>query len=93
MDGGTVAIKQVSTDSQEIEIALYFSQPTIRDDPRNHCVPILDHFLDDENPNIGYLVMPLLRQFDDPPLQFVEEVLEFVDQVMQVRSLFETIYS
>ena len=56
------------------------------DDPANHSVPILDTFEDPLNKSISYLVMPFLRLTDSPPFEVVEEVLDFADQILEVRS-------
>ena len=61
------------------------------DDPTNHSVPILDTFEDSINKSISYLVMPFLRLTDSPPFEVVEEVLDFVDQILEVRSGYEFI--
>ena len=55
------------------------------DDPANHSVPILDTFVDSVDESISYLVMPFLRLSDDPVFGVVEEVVDFVDQVLEVR--------
>jgi hypothetical protein len=55
------------------------------DDSTNHSVPILDTFEDIVNKSISYLVMPFLRLTDDPRFEVVEEVLDFADQILEVR--------
>ena len=55
------------------------------DDPMNHSVPILDTFEDLVDKSISYLVMPFLRLTDNPPFEVVEEVLDFADQILEVR--------
>jgi hypothetical protein len=77
-----VYIKEVRTADLESSIALMLN--TI-DDPANHSVPILDTFEDSVNKSISYLVMPFLRLTDDPPFEVVEEVLDFADQILEVR--------
>jgi hypothetical protein len=77
-----VYIKEVRTGDLESSIALMFSAI---DDPANHSVPILDTFEDSVDKSISYLVMPFLRLADDPPFRVVEEVLDFVDQILEVR--------
>ncbi|KIK81849.1 hypothetical protein PAXRUDRAFT_155137, partial [Paxillus rubicundulus Ve08.2h10] len=49
-DGTVVFIKKVYRDEHPFEegIALYLSSERLRKDPANHCVPIIDHFEDDE---------------------------------------------
>lgn len=61
MNGEPVYLKCVPTDGTELQIAQMFSREDLKHDPRNHCVPILDAFPDQENSAITYLVMPLLR--------------------------------
>jgi hypothetical protein len=55
----------------------------------NHSVPILDTFGDPVDKSTSYLVMPFLRLIDNPPFEVVEEVLDFVDQILEVRSGLE----
>ena len=59
------------------------------DDPANHSVPVLDTFEDLVDKSISYLVMPFLRLIDNPPFEVVEEVLDFADQILEVRSEHE----
>lgn len=54
-------------------------------DSRNHSVPVLELFVDDEDPEISYMVMPFLRYFDSPEFQTVGEIVDFVDQILEVR--------
>lgn len=86
-NGRNVVIKQIYTDNEELAIACYFSSHDIRSDPRNHCVPVIDAFVDSMDPRIAFIVMPLLRGLDDPPFELVDDVLEFADQVMEVRTI------
>jgi len=79
-DGKLVYIKQVRTDDLESRIALTLSNI---DDPANHSVPILDTFEDPDNTSISYLVMPFLRLTDSPLFGRVEEVLDFVGQLLE----------
>lgn len=79
-----VYLKRVSTDGEESSIAALFSSELLRLDRRNHCVPILDTFPDDDDPQISYIVMPFLRLIDDPPFEFVNDVVDFADQILEV---------
>lgn len=83
-DGLRVAIKRVKRKTDEVEIAKFLSSPTLRCHPLNHCVPILDVFHDPVNPGRTYIVMPLLRPFDDPTFAHVSEVVDFVGQTLEV---------
>ena len=83
-DGQLVCVKKVPKASQELEIIKYFSQQPLRDDPKNHCVPLLDSFEDDVDENFSYIVMPFLRNLDDPPFAIVNDILDFADQALEV---------
>ena len=75
-------IKEVRTGDLESSIASMFSAI---DEPGNHSVPILDTFEDSVNKSISYLVMPFLRLTGSPCFEVVEEVLDFIDQILEVR--------
>ncbi|KAL5513740.1 hypothetical protein ACEPAH_4140 [Sanghuangporus vaninii] len=79
-DGSYVIIKKVKKGSREKAIALFLSSV---DDPRNHCVPITDSFADNLDERIEFLVMPVLRQFDNPPFRAVNEVIDFLKQTLE----------
>ncbi|KIP07944.1 hypothetical protein PHLGIDRAFT_127367 [Phlebiopsis gigantea 11061_1 CR5-6] len=83
VDGRLVCIKKVKNGSEELKIATLFSQSPLRDDPRNHCVPILETFPDPHLNDDAYIVMPFLRLMDDPPFQTVGEVVDFADQMIE----------
>lgn len=87
-NGDQVIIKKIKTGSNELRIGLYLSSPELKEDPRNHCVPILDHFQDEGDETVSFLVMPLLRKFDDPKFGSVNELLDFGDQLFEVSFLF-----
>lgn len=86
-----VYIKRVGTGDLETEIALRLTGGPLLSDPRNHCVPVLDVIQDDVDPTVSYLVMPFLRIMDNPEFEYVEEVVDFVDQVLDVRDLSTTL--
>jgi hypothetical protein len=81
-----VYIKEVRTGDSESSKALMLS--AIKDSA-NHSVPILDTFEDSVDKSISYLVMPFLRLTLNPPFEVVEEVLNFVDQILEVRPRHE----
>ena len=70
---------------EEIEISQMLSSNGRLEDPMNHCVPIYDFIQGSPNDTYDFLVMPLLREFDDPPFYAVEEVVDFVRQTLEVR--------
>jgi len=58
----------------------------------NHCVPVVEFIPDPSVFGACYLVMPLLRPFNDPEFAVIGEVVEFIQQVLDVRdpSFFHT---
>jgi len=82
-DDMLVYIKRVKTGDNESRITTMLSSERLRQDPRNHSVPVLDLFQDDEDPRISYIVMPFLRLIDSPQFDLVEELVEFVDQTLE----------
>ena len=85
-DGLQVYIKRVKSDSEELRIARFLSDPSRVKDPDNHTVPVLDVFTDNLDLTLSCIVMPLLQYFDEPPFEYVAEVVDFVDQLLEVRS-------
>ena len=81
-DSKLVAIKRIKAGSQEASICQMLSSPERRNDSRNHAVPLLDYFINEENTQEGFLVMPVLRRFDDPPFETVVEVVDFIRQIL-----------
>ncbi|KAH9935121.1 kinase-like domain-containing protein [Epithele typhae] len=78
-DGQLVAIKTVS-ESQELKIAQFL---TSLDEPRNHCVSVLDVFPDSLEPGITLMVMPYLRPYNNPPMATIGELFAFIDQTLE----------
>ncbi|KAL5536269.1 hypothetical protein ACEPAF_90 [Sanghuangporus sanghuang] len=82
-DGRRVFLKQILKPSSELDIHSFLSDDNKLKDPRNHTVPLLDVFPDDSEPSYVYIVMPLLRPFDLPLFFSVDEVVEFVRQLLE----------
>ena len=83
-DGSIVALKCLHNEgSHEVEIARYLTTLT---HPENHCVPVLDHFSDPLDPGRTLMVMPWLRPWNDPELLMVGDVIDFVTQMLEVRT-------
>lgn len=85
-------IKRIGRNDEESRINQILNTPELREDPRNHCVPIIEIFDDPDDNDISYLVMPLLRNADDPPFQYVKEIIDFVDQALEVGRLFRELW-
>lgn len=70
---------------KQIKIIEYFTSRRMIEDSRNHVVPFYATFSDRKSPDIQFMVMPVLRRFDDPEFMFGCEVIDFVSQVLEVR--------
>lgn len=81
-----VFIKRVdiTTHPNEVKIASRLGSTESRKDGRNHCVPIISILSDELDTRYQYIVMPVLRPFNEPDFTSVGEVIEFVDQTLEV---------
>ena len=84
-----VYIKRIRTGSDEEKIAMMLSSDILQRDPRNHCIRVLDLFQDDEDPLISYMVMPFLRACDSPGFETVDDIVDFVTQILEVRACLD----
>ncbi|KAJ7512950.1 kinase-like domain-containing protein [Mycena galericulata] len=79
-DGKKVILKRIETDSDEMAIVKYLD--SVRTDPRNRTIPILDIFPMPDSP-WSFLVMPYCRRFIYPPFhcrnEFVEAMTQFLE--------------
>lgn len=78
-------IKAVGRGDEESRIARMLSTSDLREDPRNHSVPIIEIIDDPEDDRKSYMVMPLLRNAADPSFEYVKEIIDFVDQLLEAR--------
>lgn len=77
-------MKEVGSGSKEAQISSYLSSDDIKNEPRNHAVPLLDVLQDVVKPDTVLLVFPLLRHITDPAIASVSEALDLVDQTLEV---------
>jgi len=81
-DSKLVYIKQVQTnDRVAYSVDAYLVWRS------NHCVPILDTFVDSSDGSISYIVMPFLRSLEEPPFYVIGEILDFADQILEVSAV------
>ena len=86
-DRKQVMIKKVLPEEgpHELSIIRNFSSNELRDDPRNHCVPLLD-LIDTVDTKLDrrLMVMPLLRPFNHPRFQTFGEFVAFFMQICEI---------
>ena len=76
-----VAIKTFTKDTEELQIAQFFS--TIKD-PMNHCVPVHQMLPDPFDHEKALMVMPYLRPCNNPDWSTLGDVVDFVTQTLEV---------
>lgn len=74
---------------RELAFIEYFNTDSLRPDPRNHCVPLIEYFdglLPDGSvhPQIGFLVFPRLYTWLQPLFLLNMEALCFTAQLLEV---------
>lgn len=84
-DGRIVILKRLNRIQfpNEIDITRYLSQEGFLEDKRNHCVSLLD-IIDPGEGNEVFLVMPLLRPFDSRKFESLDDVVDFIHQMLEV---------
>lgn len=83
-DGKLVMLKAIPSTSTEVDICRYFSSEPLRNDPRNRCIPLLDVLSHPDDPDVCIMVMPYLRNIDQPLFDTVEDILECGAQILDV---------
>ena len=87
-DGRAVMLKRVLPDSDdgphELMIARHFSSPELANTPHNHCVPLLDVIELQHADHQKLMVTPLLRPFNQPPMQTFGEFVAFFTQICNI---------
>jgi hypothetical protein len=85
-DNTAVCLKTVSSSKHpsEVEIGQYFSSDPISKDPQNHCVPILEVLSVPDDTDMSIIVMPLLREFQNPRFDTFGEAIECIRQYLEV---------
>jgi len=84
-DGVSVAFKIIrpSLHPHEVDIATFLSSESLASDTKNHCVPIYDVLnVPDDNDKV-ILVMPLLRQWNNPEFKTIGEAVDFFGQLFK----------
>ncbi|KAF9475438.1 hypothetical protein BDN70DRAFT_883694 [Pholiota conissans] len=82
-DNQKVVFKKVATKRHELPIAVHLSSPALRNDPRNHAVPILDVIPIPADDDWALLVMPMLLEFQKLPFRRLGEFCEAALQYLQ----------
>ncbi|KAJ6554567.1 kinase-like domain-containing protein [Mycena capillaripes] len=81
-DGKKVVLKRVEPHGKEMGIIKYLASPSVRKDPRNRTIPLLD-ILTAPNVSWSFLVMPYCREFDYPPFHCMNEFMEAMTQFLE----------
>jgi hypothetical protein len=65
---------------------LSYPSSLLAQDAENPSAPIFQTFVDSNDTNYSFVVMPFLRPIDDPPFVCAGEVCDFIDQILEVCS-------
>ena len=60
------------------------SEPSIRSDPENRAVPLVEILDSPDSDDVRILVLPLLRFYDEPEFETIGEAVHFIDEFMSV---------
>lgn len=84
-DGVYVVLKRVNKQRHpaELEITTLLSSPLLSSDPRNHCAPVLEVLSVPDEDDTHIMVLPLLREYDQPRFDTVGEVVACLQQVFE----------
>jgi hypothetical protein len=84
-DGKRVMLKRLFPEEgpHELLIASMLSSPEVVQNPRNHCVPLLD-IIEIPNSAQRLMVMPFLRPFNNPHFETYGEFVAFLTQICEV---------
>ncbi|KAJ7589469.1 kinase-like domain-containing protein, partial [Mycena floridula] len=87
-DGEKVVLKIVFDDTDELDIAQSFSESPLRDDPRNHCIRVLDilHF---PKRCFKIIVFPFLIPCNPLPTKSVPKAIDFFRQTLQAKFMHD----
>ncbi|KAJ7583096.1 hypothetical protein C8J56DRAFT_893844 [Mycena floridula] len=80
-DGQKVVLKIAFDNTKEREILQTFSEPLFRNNPRNHCVPVLDT-IEFPGKQFTIIVLPFLISIRASP-HCLREVINFMRQTLQ----------
>ncbi|KZT71756.1 hypothetical protein DAEQUDRAFT_687108 [Daedalea quercina L-15889] len=84
-DGLPVTLKAIDTGVHpfEVEIGQFLSSEQLAEEPRNHCVRILDVLQDPTESQKKIIVMPFLKLFDQPEFTTFGEAVGFFRQAIE----------
>lgn len=86
-DGQVVILKVIELQlaPHEIEIGKFLSSEDLRNDGRNHSIPLYDSFPDPLDPeNYFIAVLPMLKRVEIVPFASVRECADYVHQTLEV---------
>ena len=96
-DGCHVTFKIVrpSVHPHEASINNFLSSEALVADQHNHCVPIYEILKVPQanDDDMLVLVMPLLRSWENPPLETIGAAVDMLKQLFEVRAIMHMIFT
>ena len=84
-----VYIRRFERNSEELSLLMRFSSLNMRAEHWNRVVPIVDSFDDPDDPAVVYVVSPLMHTASHPVWVYVDEGMEFFEQMFGVSVAFK----
>ncbi|KAG2014288.1 other/AgaK1 protein kinase [Coprinopsis cinerea AmutBmut pab1-1] len=80
-----VVLKRISRSRapEEVSILDYFSKEPWASQLENHCVPLVEVLRPPGDPDHDVVVLPVLRQYDNPEFETIGEAIDFIRQVLE----------
>ena len=82
-------IRRFDRDSKELSLLMRFSSLSMRAEHWNRVVPIVDSFDDPDDPAVVYVVSPLMHTASHPVWVYVDDGMEFFEQMFGVSVAFK----
>ncbi|KAJ2915958.1 hypothetical protein MD484_g4421, partial [Candolleomyces efflorescens] len=73
----------VSKYPKEVEITTYLTTEPLKSQAENHTIPLIEVLQPPQEEDVRILVLPLLRDYDDPLFETMGEAIHFLDQFLE----------
>ncbi|KLO13855.1 hypothetical protein SCHPADRAFT_889747 [Schizopora paradoxa] len=82
-DGIDVALMNIQRTSHERDVFQHLADAQRASGKDHHVVQLLDSFEDEREPNLVFLVMPRLHDFEWPPFEYVSELVDLFRHLLE----------
>ena len=86
-EGNLLYVRRMQRDCEELFMLEEFSTSSEQADRYNHILPIKDKFDDPDDSRFVFVVTDLLHYAHIPSFKYVEDAMDFFEQIFEVRLL------